>query len=271
MNLKEELLVFVEQPSTYTDELLTKMLANIGSPDSELRDLLICNLFYAGIPTGEISLRQQEWLLEEILDKNLVLTGIDQEGDLVFTRTFSLLVLSLIVTSDSHHHFLSDKQFRTVFKLANDYLRTEQDTRGYVDEKGWAHGIAHGADLLVSLVSHPSFTQQMIPTIQLTIEGVLLRKTDPFTANEEGRLSQVMVAQLAHYSESGHPLILWLNDLKEKLKSTQKSLTNFEASQLERKLNQFSQALYFKLMVEQKQVSVSQQILELIMLDYQGV
>lgn len=91
MSIKEELKEILEHPPlNYTEDLLIKMLTFIGDPDSELRDSIICNLFYAGIPSGQVSIKQQQWLLNQILDKNLVMTGIDQEeGDLVFTRTSS--------------------------------------------------------------------------------------------------------------------------------------------------------------------------------------
>lgn len=240
------------------------MLTFIGDPDSELRDSIICNLFYAGIPSGQVSIKQQQWLLNQILDKNLVMTGIDQdEGDLVFTRTFSLLVLALIVSEDSKLRFISEAQLKTIFKLANTYLRMEHDTRGYVIDKGWAHGIAHGADLLVSVLFHPSFSQAMIPGIHQTIETIVFRKTEPFIANEESRLGQVIVAQLTRYPESAELLITWLKEMGVRLSLAKGQSNNFETYQLERKLNQFIESLYFQT-VNQDQ-NLSEQLLTLIL------
>lgn len=266
MPLKEELRKLDKQSTVeYTDELLGTMLTYIGSPDSELRDELICNLFYKGIPTGQISIAQQQWLVKEILEKNLVKIGIDErEGDLVFTRTFSLLVLALIVAQDSQHHFMTDAQIESIFNLAAVYLRTEQDTRGYVDGKGWAHGVAHGADLLVSVVSHPNFSEDRISDLHQTIESVLLRKTDPFSASEEARLSQVIVAQMRHFPKSTSLIVPWLKEMKNNLRQSKES--HLEVYQLERKLNQLAESLYFQVTANKEQ-EISEQLLALILLD----
>ncbi|MBP1043840.1 DUF2785 domain-containing protein [Vagococcus sp. BWB3-3] len=271
MEIKTELQNVLQQPTiVFSDELLVKMLTYIGHPDSELRDSIICNLFYAGIPTGEISVKQQQWLLDQILDKQLIMTGINEvTGDRVFTRTFSLLVLALIIAEDSKSQFISEVQLALIFRLANTYLRTEQDTRGYVESKGWAHGVAHGADLLVSIVSHPSFTQAMIPEIQQTIECVLFRKTEPFMADEEGRLCQIIVTQLVKYPQSADYLVLWLKEMLVRLAVKQNEEDPFETYQFERKIFQFIEALYFRLVISNKP-EISEQLLTLILSKHKG-
>lgn len=267
MTLKETLQELVKQTTiTYDDELLNEMLDNIGDPDSELRDELICNLFYDGIPGGGISQSQQIWLVEEILQRNLVLNDIEVENDQVFTRTFSLLVLALIMTEDSRGAFLTSGHLETIAKTSHLYLRGEQDTRGYVEGKGWAHGIAHGADLLASVVAHPSFKREDISVAHKTIETIFLRETAPFNANEEKRLSQVIVAQLQHYPDSGKELIDWLTEIERSLQ-LQAGGRSYAESQLQRKYQQFLQALYFQLVTRQEQ-PLCEAISALILLNY---
>lgn len=75
--------------------------------------------------------------------------GIGEQGtDSVFRRTFSGLILGEIISADNRQAFLDEAQIHTWLEQALTYLGNEQDRRGWVPGKGWAHGIAHASDLL---------------------------------------------------------------------------------------------------------------------------
>jgi hypothetical protein len=78
--------------------------------------------------------------------------GLGEAGtDTVFLRTFSLLILTEILQEDNEHPFLTEAEMRHVMEHALAYLGAEQDGRGYIVGKGWAHAVAHAADLLMVL------------------------------------------------------------------------------------------------------------------------
>jgi hypothetical protein len=82
--------------------------------------------------------------------------GIGQHGtDSVFGRSFRALVLGAIMEYDLEHAFLDASEVHASLEAALTYLEREQDVRGFVPGKGWAHALAHTADWLGSLARHP--------------------------------------------------------------------------------------------------------------------
>lgn len=75
--------------------------------------------------------------------------GIGEQGtDSIFRRAFSALILGEVISADNRQPFLDKAQVHTWLEQGLVYLKGEQDRRGWVAGKGWAHGIAHASDLL---------------------------------------------------------------------------------------------------------------------------
>jgi len=142
---------------TWEDEqkvnIIEAMIEHIGSPDAELRDQLIYSWFYHLIVTK--NLLEHELLTEllEIALNDLLLKGIGEKGtDTVFTRSFTTLLIALILSRDNEDDFLDQNMILRVKDKLIDYITLEKDLRGYVASKGWAHSIAHVADTFDELV-----------------------------------------------------------------------------------------------------------------------
>ncbi|MBM7661809.1 hypothetical protein JOC85_002616 [Bacillus mesophilus] len=114
-----------------------------------------------------------------------------KENDSVFTRSFSALVIVLVLKKDRQKRFLSDEMLKQAIEDSIKYLKLEEDIRGYVVEKGWAHSIAHGADLLKEAISHPNFNIKLSSKCLETIKLCLFKDSSkelPFVDEEEERL-----------------------------------------------------------------------------------
>ncbi len=75
--------------------------------------------------------------------------GLGEQGtDTVFLRAFSALMLAEIVHQDNKRSFLNESDVRHILEQALAYYPAERDLRGYLPGPGWAHAVAHGADLL---------------------------------------------------------------------------------------------------------------------------
>lgn len=125
--------------------LVQSMMLHIGSLDSELRDNLIYGSFYELI--HEKNLLEHSLLTELLEDSlnNLLCKGIEEsESDLVFTRTFTSLLIALILFRDNADDFLSQKKIADCKDKVLAYLAAEKDVRGYVPVKGWAHSVPYG-------------------------------------------------------------------------------------------------------------------------------
>ncbi|WP_203333620.1 DUF2785 domain-containing protein [Planococcus beigongshangi] len=156
-----------------SEVIIASMLEHIGSSDSLLRDTYIygtfCNLV--------LEKRLDESLLGEMLgacltDK-LLFHGIGEvDTDSVFTRSFTTLLIALILYSDNESHFLSAKTVSEVKEKLIVYLDAENDLRGFVPGKGWAHSIAHAADAFDELAKNPFADMEM----QAELLGALWNK-----------------------------------------------------------------------------------------------
>ncbi|MBN8191270.1 DUF2785 domain-containing protein [Bacillus sp. NTK074B] len=129
---------------THMDELLNEMLHHIGSINGDLRYTLIYTSFYRLMEGNHLSDEQMIFLFDRCIDETHLFYGIGKvEDDSVFTRSFSSLVLALLLDKDRERPYLPYEKIQEATEACFHYLEAEVDTRGYVERKGWAHSIAH--------------------------------------------------------------------------------------------------------------------------------
>src|SRR6266540_4169251 len=75
----------------------------------------------------------------------------ERDTDSVFLRSYSTLVLMEVVAYDNAHPFLGQGEAAGLLDQVLEYLRKERDLRSWVEGPGWAHAVAHTADLLMML------------------------------------------------------------------------------------------------------------------------
>ncbi|BCB03611.1 DUF2785 domain-containing protein [Bacillus sp. KH172YL63] len=197
------------------DLLLGEMIFHIGSVDGQLRDNLIYSSFYRLIEHNALSSPQMLLLLDTCMDENHLFLGIGSRDDTVFTRAFSSLVLALLLRKNRTQSFLPPEKVHQAISACFHYLEREEDTRGYVEGKGWAHSIAHGADLLEQVIRHPAFSPALHVTALAVIENCLLKDT-AYMDEEDGRLFYAIEALLDRGMEID-VLYRWLSGLKKEI------------------------------------------------------
>jgi len=158
MNLKTRLIEMIKNDTfpndvdydAFSDELKEAL----KSTDGNLRDRLALNTFCELITSGKISDDKCRMLFRELISENYLLCGLGKEcDDSVFARSFSTYPISSILeyNRQSERRILTDDDIKSVFAAAIKYVREEIDMRDFVDGKGWADSIGHGADFLASL------------------------------------------------------------------------------------------------------------------------
>ncbi|MFJ8516231.1 DUF2785 domain-containing protein [Lysinibacillus xylanilyticus] len=184
------------------DWLLKEMLTHIGSPDAELRDKLIYRTFIDILSDNLLNPEQLGYLFDTVIGDDFLYLNIGEEStDSVFTRSFSALLAASILAKDAELLVLNDERLQVFFQKIGRYLLLEKDTRGHVHDKGWAHSIAHGADLAAVTIKHPKFDLQHAPLILHALKLVTWKDT-VFVNDEEERLINIIEALLARdYSE----------------------------------------------------------------------
>ncbi|MCS1383717.1 DUF2785 domain-containing protein [Lysinibacillus sphaericus] len=195
--------------------LLKEMLAHIGSTDAELRDHLIYRIFVDLLSDNLLSAQQLQYLFDTATGEDFLYANIgEQMTDSVFTRSFSALLVASILAKDSELLILDDASLQSFFKKIGRYLLLENDTRGYIEGKGWAHSVAHGADLAAITIKHPKFDLQHAPSI-LHAFKLVTWKDVVFINDEEERLVNIIEALLArNYSEEA--LSEWVEQVFDK-------------------------------------------------------
>ena len=184
-------------PDGHTLEELTETLFEyLGSTDPELRDDIAYTV-YANF------LKQEMYTKEEIqAHVNELVSNLEEgigetESDSVFLRTFSVLLLAEIVHNDNKKYLVDEGQIKSILEKGLWYLDAERDPRGHIPIKGWAHALAHTADLMLVLGSSRYTNKGDLENIMKAIADKLVHSTNwVYIHGEDERLANAVIAIL---------------------------------------------------------------------------
>lgn len=215
MLLKEKLLRiqsngFAAPPDAFAFAL--EMAASIGSTDPQLRDSLIYSAFHEWICGDVFSSEELKKLLTLALDEQHLFYRIGENGtDSVFTRSFSVLLLPLILSAHRRQPFLDRADIRLLKDKLLAYVQAEQDLRGYVDEKGWAHAVAHMADALDDLAGCPELGKADLQQILASVQAKILVPQIVYAYEEDERMVTAVMAVLNRGLLTNEDIVAWLS------------------------------------------------------------
>ncbi|TXK72383.1 DUF2785 domain-containing protein [Paenibacillus sp. N3.4] len=219
--LKEELSKIVENeyalPEGIDDYLIVKqVILVLSSPDPELRDKLAYRILYNWLLEKKLLQDEQlENLLEDAISQSMLFNGMGQAGtDTIFLRSFSSLLIALILIRDNKDHFLAEHTIRKVMNTLVRYCREEKDYRSYVEGKGWAHAAAHISDALDECVRSRYIGLTECKLVWSGLKKLLENAPEVFNSEEDERIATAATAMV----ELGKvPLSLiceWLMDVR---------------------------------------------------------
>jgi len=198
-------------PEGYTlDELTKTLFGYLGSTDPELRDD-IAYIVYAN------------WLKREMFTKEEVRTHVNEllsnldkgisetESDSVFLRTFSVLLLAEIVHNNNKKLLLEREQIQTILTKGLWYLDAEKDPRGHIPVKGWAHALAHTADLMLVMGKNRNIEKDDLEKILQSIAMKLVHSTNwVYIHGEDDRLANAVMTILQRNLVTSEFIKTWL-------------------------------------------------------------
>ncbi len=169
-------------------ELTAELTTLLGSPDAEERD----GTAYPTLAT---------WIDRGVYDDLLAGLGDgmaaglsvglgERDTDHVFRRSFSALILAECVERDTTKLLLpADKILEWGDRITTWYLR-ENDLRGFVPGKGWAHALAHGADAIGCLAKSPHLSgPELTVLLDVIADRVLLPSPSLLVSGEPDRMA----------------------------------------------------------------------------------
>ncbi len=235
-------------PGGYAIESLTdELMGYLASTDPLLRDEFGYGILVNWMEKGFVGPELLRGMIPTMLANLKVGIG-EQDTDTVFLRSFSVLHLATLIAHDNEKPYLSEKEMRQIFEAGLDYFQAERDLRGMVGEKGWAHTVAHTADLL-------KFSSRNIHLNKTDLESILhaiaakLTTIGPtvFTYGEDDRLAHVLDAILARNLLPLDTLTAWIEKLGEptrtRLRMAENGTDGYTTSQ---NVRNFLRALYFQ-------------------------
>jgi len=260
MNLIKELEQFLQnEPVKNQALLLEQMTHNIGSSDSYLRDELIYRAYCKLVGEGYLNQQQLQLLMEYMLNEGFFHYKLgEQHTDSVFQRSFSALVIALLLEYDVTHHIFERGLVEKATEQAIFYMMNEKDYRGYVEDKGWAHAVAHGADVLDAIAKHHYFNnlQRLLRAIEIP-----LLSGHPFIDDEEERLA-VPVFSLLKYKDTEEEIVNWLTTIVDHTNTLLNDRSTTYPYRVLHTVKHFLKALYFYLKFKGGSEKVQQKINE---------
>jgi len=196
-------------------QLAQDLLKNIGNHDSFIRDGLIYPtlanlLYYDNLPKEEM-IEITRTLMGE---KGMKFDMPNYYDFSVLTRSWSLLALVIIVYRQRNDKILPDELFNKLYIDFLDYFNNETDFRGYVDEVGWAHSVAHSADLFNQFFKCNELGEKEFKTMFEHIKNRFMINTYVFISDEDERMVTAIVEAISRDVLSKEFLLEWINGFK---------------------------------------------------------
>ena len=204
------------------DVLTSAVEAHLGSTDAFLRETGLEILWQWG-QEGRYSDEQLIALGDRMVAN--VAIGLGESGtDTVFLRAFSALVLAMVVLVDQRcdaglledrSAFVGRERTLDWFERTLACFVAERDRRGLVpDGKGWAHAIAHLADVLSDFAKSPHLGAEHLERLLDAVAAKMIEPADLVHCfYEDERVTQMVIDVLRRDIVPMAWLRGWLNTL----------------------------------------------------------
>jgi hypothetical protein len=198
-------------------DYVLQMLEYIGDTDSEFRDELIYNTLSEWIEVKEFFNEEQlKYILSILLDQEHLFYQIGSDGDdSVFTRTFSALVIVLVLIRHRKKALFRFDEFTEIKNKVIDYYTSEKDLRGYIQKSEWAHAAAHGADVMDELVQCRECNEDTVKEILNAFKKMLHNGKYIFQNEDDERICRVVFRIIKGNHLSNQEIVKWLEELSE--------------------------------------------------------
>ncbi|MEO3944415.1 DUF2785 domain-containing protein [Gorillibacterium sp. CAU 1737] len=196
-------------------EQVKQKVSELGATDSDTREGAYSFLSSWVMQEDERGKPQLDELLQESLSGRGLFLGIgEKEGDHVFKRTFSSLLIALLLARDNRESYLSRDRFQNTLQALVHYCQQENDFRGYVEGKGWAHSAAHVADALDECALSRHAGGEECAEIWVGMRALLERPEEVYQREEDERLATIIVSMLEKEKVSFDTVCEWLKQME---------------------------------------------------------
>ncbi len=184
----------------------------LASHDPQLRDNTAFTLLSAWMRNNLLTKTTREMLLTQLTDD---LNSQDAQEHGVYLP-FALLVVSEVLRTDRNSPFLDHQQRDNTITTVRTYLASLEDYRGFSDDAGWRHNVAHGADVYLQLALNDRVTPPQISAMAHSLaQQVNPKRLHFYHYNEPQRLARAVAYLMLRDAQ---PVTFW-QDWLEKVAS----------------------------------------------------
>ncbi|WP_229051520.1 DUF2785 domain-containing protein [Aeromicrobium sp. Leaf350] len=176
-------------------EMTAELVSMLGDPEPRVREELAYPVLTSWLQRGVY-----DDLLSGLGDGIVsgLGFGLGRDGDSsVIRRSYSALMLAEIVGRDNDRHLVEASSVLAWGDAATSWYVREFDHRGWIAEMGWAHAIAHGADLLAALARSRHFgALELTVLLDVIADRVLAPTAYTWRHGEDDRLAFAVMTLL---------------------------------------------------------------------------
>lgn len=170
--------------------LATGLLDCLADPDPVLRDGIAFEGLAHWLRAGAVPNADIQAMTATLLDR--ITSGTADPAGVA--RPFEALVLSELARTDRvAPHFPEALRLRLV-RVAVAWFEGLDDYRGYEDDIGWRHGVAHGADWLMQMSMNPAYGRNELAAMRRALlTQVRARGNHAYVDGESERLARAVL------------------------------------------------------------------------------
>ncbi len=184
---------------THSREALTGWVDDLASTDPAVRDeTALAGLTDAVLGDDPVDDDTARGLLDHALRHDGPLSGLGEPegGHGIFGRSFTLELLAVLSSRENAAPFLDPGRKNRVRRAWLDVIEQERDFRARVEGHGWAHVVAHAADLADELACWPAVPGATDPTAEAVkgLARLVGRSPRVYDGDEEDRIANAFAS-----------------------------------------------------------------------------
>ena len=182
----------------------------LGDPDPQIRD----GIAFEGFVTLLRGKQLRPAAIKTLLSTMTSQLASDNEDSLGFRKPFLALALAEVARTDRVEQIFSQAERSELVATATNYMRSISDYRGFDEEEGWRHAVAHTADLQMQLTLNSLVTQEQLRQIRDSIATQVAPQGEHFYVyGENERLARPILFMASRDAFTEQQWIDWFTNL----------------------------------------------------------
>ncbi|WP_170309656.1 DUF2785 domain-containing protein [Litorilituus lipolyticus] len=193
-------------------ELAIQLLHCLAHPEPTIRDGIAFEALSHWLRSNELSPEIQIKMFNSLI--KVLSTPINDANDVY--QSFAMLVVSELARSDRKKTYLSVNERNELVNVGTSYLKSVRDYRGFSNDVGWRHGVAHSADLMLQLALNPNISSVQLDLMLGALSSqIQANNLHAYIHGEPKRLAVAVIYIFLNSDYKGTDWSVWLNSIAE--------------------------------------------------------